>query len=86
MKKLDFDLKDTSKATGRDLKNAVRVMERHKRVLHASGVVGTWVGAKASQHYIMVAVDPDNGEKLKRTIPDSIEGVAVYYIEGTPAG
>ncbi len=88
MKKLDFELRTaaTSTASGSALENAHRVMEEHKDVLHTSGVVGTWIGAVASQAYIMVALNQGNSERLRKMIPDSIEGVSVYYIGGTPTG
>jgi hypothetical protein len=86
MKKLDFDLNTAAigPASTGDLENAKRVMQTHKGVLQASGVVGMWIGARAAEPYIMVAVNPAKGKQLERTIPDSIDGVSVYYIEGTP--
>jgi hypothetical protein len=32
----------------------------------------------------MVAIHPEAAEELSREIPDFLEGVTVYYIEGTP--
>jgi hypothetical protein len=87
MKKVDFDLGTTAvaaRASRRDVKAAQRVMEKHKSLLQGAGVVGIWIGAKASRPYIMVAVSPDVSARLQRSIPDSIEGVNVYYVEGTP--
>jgi len=87
MKKVNFDLRTTaaaSRASRRDVEAARRVMEKHKSLLQGAGVVGMWIGAKSSRPYIMVAVSPDGSAKLQHTIPDSIEGVNVYYVEGTP--
>ena len=87
MQKLDFELGTAAVGAARsgDLENAERVMRTHKRVLQASGVVAMWVGAKAAEPYIMIAVNPAAGKQLERTIPDSIDGVSIYYIEGIPA-
>jgi hypothetical protein len=86
MKKADFDLGKAAAAGAdqRDIESAEQIMQRHKSLLQADGVSGMWVGAKASRPYIMVAVSPSGSAKLKQTIPDSLDGVAIYYIEGIP--
>jgi hypothetical protein len=87
MKKANFDLGTAAVApTSRcDLRHAERVLERNKLRLQASGVVGMWIGAKASRPYIMIAVNQNRGKELRQMIPDSLEGISVYYVEGTPA-
>jgi hypothetical protein len=84
MRKVDFDLAAgaSSGAPARDLRNAARVMERNRLLLQAPGVVGLWVGAQASKPYIIVAISQDSGDELRDAIPDSLDGVNVYYIEG----
>jgi hypothetical protein len=86
MKKADFDLGKAAAegASQRDVESAERIMRRHKSLLQADGVSGMWIGAKASRPYIMLAVSPSGTAKLKQTIPDSLDGVAIYYIEGVP--
>jgi hypothetical protein len=87
MRKLDIDLAAAadSNVSSNALDQAHRIMQRHQGILRTPGVVGTWVGAAASRPYIMVAVDQNTEEDLTKTIPDSIEGVAIYYIQGSPA-
>lgn len=84
MKKADFDLGKAAAAgaSRRDIESAEQIMQKHRSLLQADGVSGMWVGAKASRPYIMVAVSPSGTAKLKQTIPDSLDGVAIYYIEG----
>jgi hypothetical protein len=86
MRRADFDLglAAASGLSSSDVKVAEQVMRRHKSLLQADGVSGMWIGGKASKPYIMVAVNPSGSAKLQNTIPDSLEGVAVYYIEGKP--
>lgn len=86
MKRADFDLglAAASGVSTSDIELAEQVMRRHKSLLQAEGVSGMWIGAKASKPYIMVAVNPSGSAKLQNRIPDSLEGVAVYYIEGEP--
>jgi hypothetical protein len=87
MKKINFDLGTTataSRVSRRDVEAAHRVMEKHKSLLQGAGVVGMWIGAKAARPYIMLAVRPGRSAKLQQAIPDSIEGVNVYYVEGAP--
>jgi hypothetical protein len=52
----------------------------------APGVLGMWVGARASRPYIMLAVNENHGEELREAIPDSLDGINVYYLEGQLAG
>jgi hypothetical protein len=87
MMKADFDLGAAAvpPTSRRDLRHAERVLERNKSRLQASGVVGMWIGAKASRPYIMIAVNQDRGKELRQAIPDSLDGINVYYVEGTPA-
>jgi hypothetical protein len=86
MKKADFDLgaAGTPAASSCDLQHAEQVMKKHKHILQRAGVVGIWIGARKASPYIMVAINPDGAEELKRKIPDLLEGVSVYYIEGIP--
>jgi hypothetical protein len=84
MRKVDFDLAAGAipGAPASDIHSAARVMERNRRLLQAPGVVGIWVGARASKPYIILAVSQDRGDELRDAIPDSLDGVNVYYIEG----
>jgi hypothetical protein len=86
LRKTDFDVvKAAIQDEGRsDLHHAQRVMEKNRHILQADGVVGMWVGARASKPYIMVAVMEHRGRQLQAVIPDSVDGVSVYYVEGTP--
>lgn len=86
MKKTDFDVATAAiQDAGRsDLHRARRAMEKHRDILQADGVVGMWVGARASTPYIMVAVMESRGDQLRDIIPDSVDGVSVYYVEGIP--
>ena len=88
MRKTDFDVATAAiEDAGRsDLHHAASVMERNRHRLQADGVVGMWVGARASRPYIMIAVRQDRGDQLRSVIPDSVDGVSVYYIEGTLSG
>ncbi len=87
MRKTDFDVVTAAiQDAGRsDLHYAQRVMERNRHILQADGVVGMWVGARSSTPYIMLAVMENRGNLLRDVIPDSVDGVSVYYVEGTPA-
>jgi hypothetical protein len=86
MKRVDFDLGTTAAAaqvSRRAVEAAERIMEKHRSALQAVGVIGMWIGAKARRPYIMLAVTPSGSAKLQQSIPDSIEGINVYYLEGT---
>jgi len=87
LRKTDFDVATAAiQDAGRsDLHHARRVMERNRHILQTDGVVGMWVGARASRPYIMLAVLENRGNQLRDVIPDSVDGVNVYYVEGTPA-
>jgi len=86
MRKADFELGEAavSGASERDIGAAKLIMRKHRSILHAEGVSGIWIGAKASKPYIMVSVSPSGSARLKRQIPDSLDGITVYYIEGVP--
>ena len=87
MRRADFDVGATALAGAPlgALDKARRVMEGHMGLLHAPGVVGMWVGARAFNPYIMLALDEAHSEELRGTIPDALDGVSVYYVEGTPS-
>lgn len=83
MKKVDFNIGTAAVAGSRtDLGAASRVMEQHRELLQVPGVVGMWVGAAASEPYIMLAVKEGRSASLTRTIPDSLDGINIYYTEG----
>lgn len=84
MRKTDFDVVTAAiQDAGRsDLEDAQRVMEKNRHILQARGVVGMWVGACASRPYIMLAVNENQGNELREVIPDSVDGINVYYVEG----
>ena len=86
MLRADFDLGATALAGAPvgALDRAQRVMEGHIGLLRAPGVVGMWVGARAFKPYIMLALDEAHSEQLRCAIPDALDGVSVYYVEGTP--
>jgi hypothetical protein len=86
MKKADFDIA-TDAVSGHDtaLDRAQEVLDRNRNQLQTSGVVAMWIGAKASRPYIMLAVNPDQTQELRQVIPDSLDGISVYYIEGIPS-
>lgn len=82
MKKVDFDVEAGAlQAVKTDLSAAQRVLERNEAILSRPGVVGVWIGARGPEPYIMVAVEEARSIRLSRTIPDSIEGVCIYYVE-----
>jgi hypothetical protein len=84
MKKVDFDVAAGAvEALNTDLSVAERVLRANEDVLTSPGVVGVWVGARGSEPYIMVAVEGDKSTRLRRTIPDSMGGVSIYYVEGS---
>ena len=87
MRSPEFNLNEAEKsnASRESMEEAKRVLESNQALLRSSGVVGSWVGARASQAYIMLALKRGSGERLKRDIPDSIDGVSIYFIEGTSA-
>ena len=87
MKKADFDLATGAMQGGSNvaLKFATRVMKTNQQKLSGPDVLSMWVGARGSEPYIMLAVRGDHSARLSRTIPDSIEGVKVYYVEGSLA-
>jgi hypothetical protein len=87
MRKSEFNLDEAaiSNASRESMEEARRVLETNQPLLRSSGVVGSWVGARASKAYIMLALKRGSSEKLKRAIPDSIDGVSIYFIEGTPS-
>ena len=86
MQKARFNLGQAANAgaSWRELKRAERVRNQNERLFRAPGVVGVWVGAKESRPYIMLAVAQGLGDSLKKAIPDALEGISVYYIEGKP--
>jgi hypothetical protein len=85
MIKADFDLGNAAAvgASRGDVESAARTMQRHRSLLQAVGVSGMWIGAKASRPYIMISVNPAEAAELRQAVPDSLDGVPVYYIEGT---
>ena len=87
MRRPEFNLDEAAKsnASPESMEEARRVLEANQPLLRSSGVVGSWVGARASQAYIMLALKRGSGERLKRSIPDSINGISIYFVEGTPA-
>jgi hypothetical protein len=88
MRRTDFDVATAAveDAGQSDLHRAASILERNRHLLQADGVVGMWVGARASEPYIMLAVRQDRGDHLRSVIPDSVDGVSVYYIEGMLSG
>jgi hypothetical protein len=82
MKRVNFDIKASTK-TGTDIRTAARVMQKNRRLLSAPDIFAVWVGARASEPYIMLGIKPGRGSRLSKVIPDSIEGVNVYFMEGT---
>lgn len=87
MKKADFDI-GAAALVGvalSDVQIAQGVMERNRGLLQAPGVVGVWIGARAHQPYIMLAVKEQGGDELRHHIPDSLDGISVYNIEGALA-
>jgi hypothetical protein len=85
MRKADFDLAAGAIEGVRsgDLRNAQQILERNRHILQAPGVLGMWVGAQASRPYIMVAVQENHGKEISKAIPDSLDGINVYYLEGS---
>jgi hypothetical protein len=86
MRKADFELGEAamSGASERDIEAAKLIMRKHRSILQAEGISGIWIGPRLSKPYIMVSVSPSGSGRLKRQIPDSLDGLAVYYIEGVP--
>lgn len=83
MRRADFDPVETAmKARSRDLRNVERVLKRNQHIFEEDGVVGTWVGAGSSGPCIMLAVNENRSKALRDVIPDSLDGIAVYYVEG----
>jgi hypothetical protein len=86
MRKVDFDpVESAVKVATRDLRNAERVLERNHSIFEEDGVVATWVGAGTSGPCIMLAVNENRSKELRNVIPDSLDGIAVYYVEGSLA-
>jgi hypothetical protein len=84
MKKADFDPAETAtKARSRDLRNAERVLKKNQGIFAEDGIVGTWVGAGHAGACIMLAVNASRSKALRDVIPDSLDGIAVYYVEGS---
>ena len=86
MRRVNFDLGSaaTPGVPGTDLARAQLVVETNQHLLQVPGVVGVWVGGKASTPIIVIAVREHRGHELESKVPDSLDGVNVYYIEGTP--
>ena len=83
MRRVDFDIAaEAAQATGVDLQPAEEVVRTNRHLLTTPGVLGIWAGARASEPYVMVAIKEDRTNGLRQTIPDSIDGVNVYYLEG----
>jgi hypothetical protein len=85
MRKADFNLAAAAIEGVRsgDLRNAQRVLKRNRHILQAPGVLGMWVGAQASRPYIMVAIQENQGEEIRKAIADSLDGINAYYLEGS---
>lgn len=85
MRRVDFDLGQAALGgvTEIDFRVAQRVLDQHRSRLQEPGVIGTWVGARASTPYVMVALRAPHSEELCARIPDALDGVSVYYIEGS---
>jgi hypothetical protein len=84
MKKADFDPAGTAtKARSQDLRNAERVLKKNRGIFAEDGVGGTWVGAGSSGACIMLAVNANRSKALRNVIPDSLDGIAIYYVEGS---
>ena len=81
MKKVDFNIAASAKSST-DIRVAARVMKKNRRLLSSPDIFGVWVGARASEPYIMLGIKPGRSADLSDAIPDSIEGVTVYYVEG----
>lgn len=87
MRKLNFDWEKASlqEARPEDYERAQAVLDKHKtRLRNVSDIVGYWIGSRFGEPYIMVAVREGRGIVAERKIPDALDGVRVYYIEGTP--
>jgi hypothetical protein len=84
MKKVNFDAAEEAEAADKvDLSPAISVLENNRDLLHLPGVIATWVGARAAAPYIMVAVGNQETD-LASAIPDTIEGIDVYYLKSAP--
>ena len=84
MKRANFDLA-TAASGESDLRTAKRVLRDNGHLLQRPGVIGVWVGARFSEQYIMVAINQERIARLSMAIPDSIDGVKVYFVEGKAA-
>lgn len=84
MKKANFDLGAAALlgVSPHDVQAAHGVMERNQHLLQATGVVGVWIGARAHRPYIMLAVNEQHSDELRERIPDALDGINAYYIEG----
>lgn len=82
MKKLDFDWRKASKPLQPDIeKRAQEILKRYRdEYLSHPDIQGVWIGSKYGEPYIMILVKP--GSKLIKTIPDELERLKVYYLEG----
>jgi hypothetical protein len=84
MRRVNFDIAaEAVRGAGVDLDSAEEVIRTNRHLLLSTpGVLGIWAGARATESYIMIAIQEDRTSGLSQTIPDSIEGVNVYYVEG----
>jgi hypothetical protein len=83
VRRVDFDIGEAAAKGARiDLRGASRVMEQHRELLEAPGVIGVWVGTAARKPCIMLAVHEDRSAGLSEAIPDTLDGINVYYVEG----
>lgn len=83
MRRVDFDIAgEAVRGADVNLDGAEEVIRRNRHLLGMLGVVGIWAGARASEPYIMLAIQEGRMSDLSKTIPDSIDGVKVYYVEG----
>lgn len=83
MKKVDFDIgAEAQRGASISLATASDVIQKHQDILQEPGVLGMWAGARGPEPYIMLAVHYERSRPLSKAIPDSLDGVSVYYIEG----
>ena len=83
MKPANFDIATEAVRGGEvDLKPAEKVISTIQHLRRTPGVLGIWAGARASEPYVMLAINGERSRRLSRMIPDSIGGVNIYYVEG----
>jgi hypothetical protein len=87
LRRLEFEWAKSSLqgADPEDYERAQAVLEKHKTLFAVvKDIVGYWIGSKFGEPYIMVAVMEGRGKVVEGKIPDMLDGIKVYYLEGTP--